>query len=925
MPDTIDELYKRWQANPADVTQTVSLCDALSHSPGRIDLVEIVGSHASRSLDVRALVAAARMYLGIGRFDDAQSALLAAGRLAPRDGDVYRWLGEVLLRRGDAERAEKVLERAVQFGASEPQTSQLLADARKLAPTQKSSGMIAVADEIAKSSRNGAIPKLNADDSDKDIETLVRKGAEVKPIVDIALGPAKPVPAAGLPPPMPPPKKEETELPGLAAPQPMFGTYTPEQTGRPQTSLGIGVMQTEPAAPVSAPALPVPSSSRREPEIPVNPMLLKPPKEVGGQRVPEPRDVLEALQVAGIFEPDGAVRPLVWDKPERGRRRVWSTIIVAMMSVLAIGGGIGTFQWVKTKRAQEHIEAEAQLARIDVDLRTSDAALLDPAEKGLVRAFDLESRSPHAALTWLHERAMVGFLSGGDSVAFEDATARAREVGVEEKRLAFAGVASFLFQNDTAGAASAVAKGAAVKADEDAWYQLVAGATFERAGDAHALERYEAATKLDPELLIAQILLVRAMAVDGDPQRANELAKDFRAKHQDRIESAALVALAWARDPMKGEPPPEVQQILDSKAELPVPLRAVPHAARAVIAIEKHDIDQAKPALQKGLAVADTPGIAAWLGSIALGTGDEGLARKAALQAVSFSAVYPPARVLAARVALLGARLDEALKAAEDLPPSSPDVAVVAAAVAYEKLDRDGMARALDAVDGDAKKLPFLAPLQKGLAVLSSTPNALSADKTIDFADGEDPWGDIIAMDFALDAGDVDLAHKVTSKWVGDVRGLRAARLARLARYEGKSDDADRLSKIALDTGTVTTRVLAERVFALVDAKKEKEALALFKSYPNVGGPLVKWLRAYAIASGGGKMEEARAIVSSEDPPPPLAPLPARTYAAMAYGALKDMRHGREYVSSIANAGFANPDIAAAADRLNLPKPTHRR
>jgi hypothetical protein len=37
------------------------------------------------------------------------------------------------------------------------------------------------------------------------------------------------------------------------------------------------------------------------------------------------------------------------------------------------------------------------------------------------------------------------------------------------------------------------------------------------------------------------------------------------------------------------------------------------------------------------------------------------------------------------------------------------------------------------------------------------------------------------------------------------------------------------------------------------------------------------------------------------------------------------MRHGREYVSSIANAGFANPDIAAAADRLNLPKPTHRR
>ncbi len=657
----------------------------------------------------------------------------------------------------------------------------------------------------------------------------------------------------------------------------------------------------------------------------MNPALLKPPKEVGGQRVPEPRDVLEALQVAGIFEPDGAVRPLAWDKPERGRGRVWSAIIIITMVLLAVGGGTGTFYWVKNKRAREHLEAEAQLARIDSDLRTSDAALLDSAEKGLVRAFDLESRSPHAALTWLHERAMKGFLEGGENVAFEDAAARAREVGLDEKKIAFAAVAGFLFQNDTAGAASAVAKGAAAKADDDPWYQLVAGATFERAGDAHALERYEAATKLDPELLVAQMLLIRAMAVDGDPQRANELAKDFRAKHQDRIESAALVALAWARDPMRGEPPPEVQQILDSKAELPAPLRAVPHAVRAVIAIEKHDIDQAKPALQKGLALADTPGIAAWLGSIALGTGDEALARKAALQAVSFSAVYPPARVLAARVALLGARLDEALKAAEDLPPSSPDVAVVNAAVAYEKLDRDAMARALDAALGDAKKLPFLAPLQKGLAVLSSTPNALTADKAIDFADGEDPWGDIVAMDFALDAGDVDLAHKVASKWVADARGLRAARLARLARYDGKADEAERLSKIALDTGTVTTRVLAERVFALVDAKKEKEALALFKGYPNVGGPLAKWLRAYAIASGGGKMEEARAVVASEDPPPPVAPLPMRTYAAMAFGAMKDMRHGREYVAPLASAGFANPDLVAAADRLNLPKPARRR
>src|SRR5262245_22756002 len=114
MAQSLDELYARWQENP-DTAQTVALCEALRGST-RPDLIEIVGSHASRQLQIPALVACARMYTESGRLDDAQTVLLAAGRLAPRDGDVFRWLGEVLLRRGDAERAEKVLERAIHYG-----------------------------------------------------------------------------------------------------------------------------------------------------------------------------------------------------------------------------------------------------------------------------------------------------------------------------------------------------------------------------------------------------------------------------------------------------------------------------------------------------------------------------------------------------------------------------------------------------------------------------------------------------------------------------------------------------------------------------------------------------------------------------------------------------------------------------------------
>ena len=51
--------------------------------------------------------------------------------------------------------------------------------------------------------------------------------------------------------------------------------------------------------------------------------------------MPEARDVLEALQISGVFEPDGAVRPQVfaWDKPEKGKRRIGSVIALVMLAV----------------------------------------------------------------------------------------------------------------------------------------------------------------------------------------------------------------------------------------------------------------------------------------------------------------------------------------------------------------------------------------------------------------------------------------------------------------------------------------------------------------------------------------------------------------------------------------------------------------
>src|SRR5690606_1612332 len=145
--------------------------------------------------------------------------------------------------------------------------------------------------------------------------------------------------------------------------------------------------------------------------------------------------------------------------------------------------------------------------------------------------------------------------------------------------------------------------------------------------------------------------------------------------------------------------------------------------------------------------------------------------------AVSYSAVYAPARVLAARVALLGARLDEALKATEDLEPASPDVAIVTAAVAYEKLDGEQMSRALAALPDDAKKLPFLAPIGRGQRLMAGTIPAEVSGKLTAAADDDAPWADLVAMDHALETGNLEEAAKIRALWKDDARPLRAVRL----------------------------------------------------------------------------------------------------------------------------------------------------
>ncbi len=920
MADPIDELAQRWKHNPSAAT-TVALCEALRDNPRRALVNEVGGLAAQRHAnDVTVIVSVARMYIQSDLLAEAQNLLVAAGKNAPRDARVYRWLGEVLLRRGDATRAEKVLERAVQLGAGtqpgRPGASDLaeaklwLERSRVFRPMQASLGDFTVAAEVVQTAAGtDRLPPAPSAEASQYGGTFA-----ANPF-------SRP---ASLPPAAPPPQRPamsravqpQVDLPGSRVPArrlggpvvpPQIPPFAAAQTPLPQAPF-------VPARPHASFPSPGPSNGAR----------LTPSQAPRGPMVPYPRDVLDALALSGLFEIQQA-SAAGWDRPGAGPKRKGTALLVTGL-VFFLGSIVGTYVFYRHKRAGEHLQAEAILNTVDAQLHAGRPDALEEMEHELAQAFELESRSPRAALDWARERAMVGLVKSGADVAFEDALTRAKEVGVAEEQVAFARVASFLLQGDTAGAAGVLPLWDGPAAN-DAWYQLVAGAALERAGDSRARARYVTAARLDPDLFVAQVGLARVTSFAGESDQAMRLAKDLRAKEPDRAEPIALVALSWGRDPLRETvaAPPEVEEVSKRLSELPAGLQFVPHAVAALRALDHHAFDEARSEVEAGLRVADSPGAAVWLGAIALPLGNEELARRAALSALQLSAIYEPARALAARVALHSGRLDEALKATEELDPSSSDVVVVRAAAAYERLDPDGVALAFQALRAGDRKLPYLSGLSLAIDTLSGKWQGESTKRTAPPPADDAPWADLVAMDVALDGGDLAAADTIAARWGtgGDVGPVRAVRLARLARYEGHLDQADTMSQLALDHGTVTPRVLWERVFELVAREHAAEVAPLLARYPLVLGSLAAWLNAYATAAGNS--EAAKAKLATLDPPPIGTPFEARLIAAAALGAIKDRKRGSDYVHELLATGSLNPDLTTAAVALGFHRVDHGR
>jgi tetratricopeptide (TPR) repeat protein len=612
--------------------------------------------------------------------------------------------------------------------------------------------------------------------------------------------------------------------------------------------------------------------------------------------------LLQQLSIAGIYEPMAA--PAAWEQAGRRRRSRIFGLVFAMISVLVVGGA--TLAYAGFVKAHRATAARERCERASAALKSGMPSVLIGSSSEFSEIFELDSTSQRAALLWLQQRVLAS-LWLGQPASISEALERARRVGLSEHQLAFGNAAALAAEGDVAGSASVLSRWDA-RTEGNAFYQLVSGIVLERLGHPIALERYANATRLDPELLVAKLLLARLTLLELGTEAGRPLVGELAASHGERLEVRLLVAMLWSLADRSAEPPPELE--LDSKQveSLSVQFRAAAAIFEAARDLEAGDRQHALRRVKAGLEVADAPAALVQLGNLAIRGGDPLLAQKAVNRLQPFHATYRRAQGLPVRVALLAGDLERAQQAADALRPEVLEAHLVGAVVAYEQLNAATFQTALSllrrANTEDHQALESVARTLTGKGYPDT--------KTLtQLARPEVPWGELIAVDLALDLGNLELAERWVERWpVKTLKPAHQLRIARLARYRKQARQALLATEAALAQAPPTAPALLERAYALLLARQADAVLKLLEQHAERLGPMLPWLEALAGASLGNARQLRFRLVKTPAPNA-AAPMMVRIVAARAMAAVGDAR-GKSFMQMLARQVPTHPDLVAA-------------
>ena len=226
--DNLDARLLRFRSNP-ESPDAPGLAEALL-TAGRADDALSVAGAALQAGGPQGplLVTAGQAYLHQNELLRAQKALLKAARATPGAKEPYRWLGEVLLKRGDPERAAKVLERARKIDPGDRAVEVLAQRAARLARIAADTG----------EPRSVPLQAVQAD-PEADEATVVASDLAARIAGALQAGPDAASPPVAAAPAPPPPQRPTTKQKKL----------------KKATMLGMAAMQ-PPAAPIPAPPPP---------------------------------------------------------------------------------------------------------------------------------------------------------------------------------------------------------------------------------------------------------------------------------------------------------------------------------------------------------------------------------------------------------------------------------------------------------------------------------------------------------------------------------------------------------------------------------------------------------------------------------------------------------------------------------------------
>jgi hypothetical protein len=260
---------------------------------------------------------------------------------------------------------------------------------------------------------------------------------------------------------------------------------------------------------------------------------------------------------------------------------------------------------------------------------------------------------------------------------------------------------------------------------------------------------------------------------------------------------------------------------------------------------------------------------------------------------------FAPAASLFIESALRSGKAGEAA-AASAVP--GPVGETVRALLAYET----GDVAALRALAGDRTTGFAAAALERW-----TSPKPLSRDRLAELRAHDAPWADLLAVDAALDRGDLAEVREAVERWPDAAsHPLRALRLARLLRYQGNHASA----RAALEAAAPSR--LARIEAALVAAQSNAGIDAALAALDGAAGPEQPFVRAYALARKR-KLAAAKAILRPLEIPKHDAPVSVRTAAALAFAVTQDQARAG-FVKALAKAWPKNPDIVRAAVSLGF-------